>query len=60
VIEGKKLILIMFAIVIAIAIVSYILYLSTRLDHDFPRDDEGLVGPNAVEGVAAPDYHLTA
>jgi hypothetical protein len=59
VIEGKKLIVIMFAILLVIAIVTYILYVSTRLDHNLPRDDES-VSPHVVAPVAVPDYHLTA
>jgi hypothetical protein len=57
-IEGKKLIFIMFAILLVIAIITYILYLSTRLDHNLPRDDEG-VAPHAVVTTAAPYYGLT-
>jgi hypothetical protein len=58
-IEGKKVIFVMFAILLVIAVVTYILYVSTRLDHNLPRDDEG-VAPHAVVTSAAWDYGLTA
>jgi hypothetical protein len=57
-IEGKKVIFVMFAILLVIAVVTYILYVSTRLDHNLPRDDEG-VAPHAVVNTTVPYYGLT-